>query len=299
MDSVFLFARQGVVFFLCMPHQTAFFRKIQTVLSFFGQLCYGTPMAMKRWKLTIEYHGGKFCGWQRQDGVLTVQQAVEDAFKAFCQQDITVQAAGRTDSGVHARGQVAHADLDYGDRPLSGFELIKALNAHLRELPVAIVHAEEAAADFHARFQAVSKLYCYRIVSRSAPPAIDEDTATHVRRTLDVTAMRDAASVLVGHHDFTTFRASTCQAKSPIRTLDRLDVESRPYDAFGGIEILIYAEGRSFLHHQVRNMAGSLIMVGEGKWNKADVQAALDARDRQHGGPTAPSEGLCLMRVDY
>ncbi len=257
-------------------------------------------MVMKRWKLTIEYDGGPFSGWQRQEsGVSTVQQAVEDAFKAFCQQDITLHVAGRTDAGVHARGQVAHADLDYGERPLSGFDLAKALNAHLRPMPVAVVGAEEAGDDFHARFSATGKLYCYRIVSRSAPPALDAATATHVRRALDVAAMRDAAPVLVGHHDFTTFRDSACQAKSPFRTLDRLDIEDRPYDPFGGVEILIYAAGRSFLHHQVRNMAGALILVGEGKWTRADLQAALDSKDRARGGPTAPPEGLCLLRVDY
>jgi tRNA pseudouridine38-40 synthase len=257
-------------------------------------------MTVTRWKLVIEYQGAPFSGWQRQEsGIPTVQQAVEDAFRAFCQQDVTLHVAGRTDAGVHARGQVAHADLDYGGRPLTGYDLAKALNAHLRPLPVAVIHAERVGEDFHARFSAINKLYCYRIINRSAPPALDALTATHVRRALDVAAMRDAAMVLIGHHDFTTFRDSACQAKTPFRTLDRLDIESRPYDAHGGVEILIYAEGKSFLHHQVRNMAGALIMVGEGKWTKADLKAALDARDRTRGGPTAPPEGLCLERVDY
>ncbi len=257
-------------------------------------------MAVKRWKLTIDYDGAGFSGWQRQGpGVVSVQQSIEDAFRAFCQQDIALHAAGRTDAGVHARGQVAHCDFDYGDRPLTGDQLIRALNAHLRGRPVAVVDAAEAAPDFHARFHAVNKLYTYRIVSRSAPPVLDAERAWHARRALDPDAMRDAAAVLRGRHDFSTFRDSACQAKSPVRTLDRLDVETRAYDPFGGIEILIHAEGRSFLHHQVRNMAGALVLVGEGKWTKDDVRDALDAKDRTRGGPTAPPEGLCLMRVDY
>lgn len=255
---------------------------------------------MTRWKLTIEYHGGLFSGWQRQeDGVASVQQAVEDAIFAFCQQRLTIHVAGRTDAGVHARGQVAHFDLDYGDRKLTGFDLAKALNAHLRSKKVAVLHAEEAGDDFHARFSAKNKLYIYRIINRSAPATIEAGLVWHVRRELDVPVMREAAGFLIGHHDFTTFRDSDCQAKSPDRTLDRLEVAVGDSDTYGGREILIYAEGRSFLHHQVRNMVGTLSLVGEGKWQPEDVKTALEARDRRKGGPTAPADGLYLMRVDY
>lgn len=255
---------------------------------------------MTRWKLTIEYKGAEFHGWQRQeDGVPSVQQAVEDAIFAFCQQRLTIHAAGRTDAGVHAYGQVAHFDLDYGDRPLSGHDLAKALNAHLRPRAVAVVHAEEAAPDFHARFSAVSKLYTYRIINRAAPPALKDGLCWHVRKRLDAQAMHAAAQMLVGHHDFTTFRDSECQAKSPMKTLDRLNVEARDFDGHGGREILIHARARSFLHHQVRNMAGSLLLVGEGKWTPKDLLAALQAKDRTRGGQTAPPEGLYLVQVDY
>lgn len=207
--------------------------------------------------------------------------------------------AGRTDAGVHARGQVAHVDLDYGGRALSGFDFAKALNAHLRPQPVCVIAAEEVSGDFHARYGALNKLYRYRIVNRSAFPALEKGLMWHVKRSLDARAMHEAAQILVGTHDFTTFRDSRCQAKSPQKTLDRLDVTERPYDSAGGREIVIEVEGRSFLHHQVRNMAGTLAMAGAGKWSAADVKAALEARDRTKGGPTAPPDGLCLVRVDY
>lgn len=253
-----------------------------------------------RWKLTIEYHGAPFSGWQRQeDGVPSVQQAVEDAICAFCQKRLTLHVAGRTDAGVHARGQVAHFDLDYGERSLSGADLAKAINAHLRTLPVSVIDACEAAPDFHARFSAKNKLYTYRIINRSSPLAVDEGLAWHIRRTLDVQAMREAARYLLGSHDFTTFRDSHCQAKSPLKTLDKFEIETKQYDNYEGREILMHVQARSFLHHQVRNMAGTLALVGDGKWTPADVKSALEARDRAKGGPTAPAEGLCLIRVDY
>lgn len=253
---------------------------------------------MTRWKIIIEYKGTDYSGWQRQDNVPSVQQAIEEAIHKFCQQDITIHVAGRTDAGVHAWGQVAHFDLNYGGRPLIGFDLAKAINAHLRPQTISIIKAEEVPENFHARFSAVNKLYRYRIINRSAFPAIERDLAWHVKKPLDAMAMHEAAQGLLGHHDFTTFRDSACQAKSPMKTIDRLDVTTRDYDG-GGTEVIIEAEGRSFLHHQVRNMVGTLALVGEGKWTAQDIKDALAARDRTRGGPTAPSEGLYLYRIDY
>lgn len=248
---------------------------------------------MQRWKLTIEYDGRPFVGWQAQEGQPSVQAAVETALYGFCQQEIRLHAAGRTDTGVHARGQVAHFDLDYGSRPLSGFDLAKALNAHLKQHPVAILNAEPVPPDFHARFMATNKLYRYRIVNRATPLAIDLGFAWHVWRPLDHGAMHTAAQILLGRHDFTTFRDSECQAKTPVRTLDRISVSRE------GENIFLEAEARSFLHHQMRNMIGTLALVGEGKWTLDDFRAAFEARDRRKGGVTAPPDGLTLMRIDY
>lgn len=248
---------------------------------------------MTRWKLTIEYKGEAYSGWQYQDHVPSVQAKIEEAIKNFCQQDIRIYVAGRTDAGVHARGQVAHFDLDYGMRKLTGYDLAKAINAHLRREDIAILNAEPVAEDFHARFSAQNKLYIYKIINRQSPPALERGLAWHVGRPLDAEAMHTAAQVLLGHHDFTTFRASECQAKSPMKTLDRLDVVRT--DDLISFEV----EGRSFLHHQVRNMVGTLSLVGEGKWGAADVKAALEAKDRTKGGITAPPEGLYLVRIDY
>ncbi|HQX28066.1 MAG TPA: tRNA pseudouridine(38-40) synthase TruA [Alphaproteobacteria bacterium] len=255
---------------------------------------------MTRWKLTIEYVGTNYSGWQRQEeGVPSVQAAIELAIKKFCQQDITIHVAGRTDAGVHAKGQVAHFDLDYGGRKLEGFDLMKALNAHLKPQPVGIIKAETVPDDFHARFNAKNKLYQYRILNRSAFPTFEQGLVWHFKRPLDVAVMKEAAKHLLGHHDFTTFRDSECQAKSPDRTLDRLEITDKDYDESGGREILIEAEARSFLHHMMRNIAGTLVLVGEGKWKPEDVKTALEARDRTKGGPTAPPDGLTLVRVDY
>ncbi len=251
---------------------------------------------MTRWKITIEYEGTNYSGWQRQDKVPSIQQSIEEAIHKFCQQDITIHAAGRTDAGVHARGAVAHFDLD---RDIGGFELAKAINAHLKPQPISIIKAETVSEEFHARFSAKNKLYHYRIINRSPFLTVDAGLAWHIKKKLDAKAMHSAAQVLVGHHDFTTFRDTDCQGKTPVKTLDRLDVTERDYDGAGGVEILIAAEGKSFLHHQVRNMVGTLVLVGEGKWTKDMVKQALDAKDRTKGGATAPPDGLFLMRADY
>jgi tRNA pseudouridine38-40 synthase len=245
---------------------------------------------MPRYRLTLEYDGRAFVGWQRQDNGPSVQAALEAAIEKFCGERVTAHAAGRTDSGVHARGQVVHFDLAK-DAPIDTVR--DALNAHLRPAPVAVLEAAVADVQFHARFSAVERRYLYRIVNRRAPLALDLGRAWHVAFPLNAEAMHDAAQLLVGQHDFTSFRAAECQAKSPVKTLDALDVVR------DGDEIRVYARARSFLHHQVRNMVGTLKLVGEGKWSIADVGAALDARDRAKGGPTAPAEGLYLVAVRY
>jgi len=245
---------------------------------------------MTRYKLTLEYDGGPFVGWQRQDNALSVQQAVEDAVHGFCGERVHVQAAGRTDAGVHAWGQVAHVDIEKDTRP----DVVRdALNFHLKPHPVVVVSAETAPADFHARFSASGRRYVYRIVNRRARLALDAGRAWQLSVPLDDAAMAVAARVLVGRHDFTSFRSTACQAASPVKTLDRLDVTRT------GDEIRIEAAARSFLHNQVRIMVGTLKLSGEGKWSAADVQAALAARDRERGGPTAPPEGLYLAEVRY
>ncbi|MBF0563355.1 MAG: tRNA pseudouridine(38-40) synthase TruA [Alphaproteobacteria bacterium] len=245
---------------------------------------------MPRYKLTIEYVGTSFVGWQRQDNGYSVQQALEEAVAGFCQSHVTLHAAGRTDAGVHALGQVAHVTLP---RDYPPDRVRDALNAHLRPRPVAVIGVETVCETFHARFSAVERRYLYRIVNRRAPVALEQDRAWWVPSRLDVPAMSQAALVLIGRHDFSTFRASECQANSPIRTLDELFVERQ------GEEIRITARARSFLHHQVRNMVGTLRRVGEGKWTSEDVRHALDARDRRAGGQTAPACGLYLTGVRY
>ncbi len=245
---------------------------------------------MARYKLTLEYDGAGFVGWQRQENGLSVQQALEEAIEKFCGERVGATGAGRTDSGVHALGQVAHIDLA---QPRAADELMAAVNHHLRPAAIAVVAADEVDDDFHARFSAVERRYRYRIVNRRAPPALDRGRAWWVPVALDGEAMAAAARVLVGDHDFSTFRASGCQASSPHRTLDAFDVERH------GDEIAITARSRSFLQHQVRNMVGSLKLVGEGKWSADDLAAALAARDRGAGGPAAPAEGLYLVGVRY
>jgi tRNA pseudouridine38-40 synthase len=245
---------------------------------------------MPRYRLIIEYDGGPFVGWQRQDNGPSVQGALEEAVAKFSSEQVTVAGAGRTDAGVHAYGQVAHFDLE---KEFAAGKVRDALNHFLRPAPVAVVEAEIAAPDFHARFSAKARHYLYRIATRRAPLALERGHAWHVVHALDADAMHVAAQALVGQHDFTTFRAAECQAKSPVKTLDRLDVR-RAAD-----EIHIEASARSFLHNQVRSMVGSLKLVGEGKWRPKQVGEALAACDRAACGPVAPPEGLYLVRVDY
>jgi tRNA pseudouridine38-40 synthase len=251
-----------------------------------------------RYKMTIEYKGSDYHGWQRQPDHPTIQGEIEKAIKAFSGQDAEITTAGRTDAGVHARGQVAHVDFEDFKKPMTPFEISKAINAHLLPQPISILHMEEVAEDFNARFDASNKLYVYRIINRQSFLTFDKGLAWHVKRPLDTDAMHEAAQLLLGTHDFTTFRDSECQAKNPVRTLDRLDVQSFETSE-GGKEILIEAEAQSFLHHMVRNLVGTLSLVGEGKWKPDDVVKALEQKDRSAGGPTAPSDGLYLVRIDY
>ena len=245
---------------------------------------------MPRYKLTLEYDGTPFQGWQSQADGPTVQGVLQTAVAAFSCEIVAVQGAGRTDAGVLARGQVANFDLA---KAWVTDTVRDALNAHLRPHPVAILQVEHAGADFNARTSAVRRHYLYRIVNRRADLALELNRAWRLPRPLDEKAMHTAAQMLVGKHDFTTFRAAECQAKSPVKTLDRLDVTR------DGEEINVRASARSFLHTQVRSMVGSLALVGEGKWSADDLARALDARDRTACGPLAPPEGLYLMKVDY
>jgi tRNA pseudouridine38-40 synthase len=245
---------------------------------------------MPRYRLLVEYDGTPFVGWQIQPAGPSVQGLLADAIQAFAGERVAVQGAGRTDAGVHALGQVAHFDLA---RDWDAGTVRDALNAHLRPHPVAVLSAEQVANDFDARFSARQRRYLYRIVNRRADLALDRLRAWRIARPLDAPAMHAAAQALVGHHDFTTFRAAECQAKSPVKTLDRLDVERH------GDEVRVHAAARSFLHHQVRSMVGSLALVGDGKWSAEDLSAALAARDRAACAPLAPPEGLYLVKVEY
>jgi tRNA pseudouridine38-40 synthase len=244
----------------------------------------------QRWKLTLEYDGGPFSGWQRQDDQPSVQQTLESAIRAFTGETVLVYGAGRTDAGVHAWGQVAHVDIE---RPLDAHRVREAINALVRPHPVCVLTAEPVPPDFHARFSATWRRYLYRIENRRSPPVWNRGKVWHVPLPLDVAAMCDAASAFVGRHDFSTFRSVQCQANTPVRTLDQFDVTRN------GEVILIGVGARSFLHHQVRSMVGSLKLVGEGKWTKHDREAARDARDRKACGPVAPPDGLILTGVDY
>ncbi|MBM3597050.1 MAG: tRNA pseudouridine(38-40) synthase TruA [Alphaproteobacteria bacterium] len=245
---------------------------------------------MTRYKLLIEYDGSGLVGWQRQDNGPSVQQAMEEAIQQFAGHPVALFVAGRTDAGVHALGQVAHVDLERDWPPAT---VRDATNFHLRPAAISVLAAEIAPPDFHARFSASGRRYLYRIVNRPAPLAVERRRAWHIVQPLDAAAMQAAAARLLGRHDFTSFRAALCQAASPVKTLDRLDV-TRAGDA---IEFAVAA--RSFLHHQVRNMVGTLKLVGEGKWTPDDVARALAARDRAAAGPTAPADGLYLVEVRY
>ena len=245
---------------------------------------------MTRYKATVEYDGRDFVGWQRQDNGPSVQQAVEEAVTGFCGETVVVHAAGRTDAGVHARGQVIHFDLARNAAPDT---VRDAVNQHLKPAPVALLAVAVAGRDFDARFSARRRVYRYRIVNRRTPLVLDRGRAWGVPVPLDAAAMQAAADPLVGHHDFTTFRSVHCQAKSPEKTLDDLAVDR------AGDEITVTARARAFLHHQVRIMVGTLKLVGEGKWRADDVAQALARRDRAAGGPTAPPDGLYLVEVGY
>ncbi len=245
---------------------------------------------MPRYKITIEYDGTPFAGWQWQDNAPSVQRALTEAIEAFSGEKPTVQGAGRTDAGVHALGQVAHFDLA---KEHTTDTVRDAINAHIRPHPAAVVAAERVSDDFNARSSAVRRHYLYRIANRRPDLTLDRLRAWRVSRPLDVAAMHKAAQRLTGKHDFTTFRSTECQAKSPVKTLDRLDVTQ------AGGEVHITAVARSFLHNQVRSMVGSLVPVGDGKWSADELTAALEAHDRAACGPVAPPEGLYLVRVDY
>ncbi len=245
---------------------------------------------MPRYRLTLEYDGTPFVGWQRQDNGHSVQGALEAAIEKLSGERVTVTGAGRTDAGVHALGQAAHFDLVKTFEP---GKVRDALNYHVRPDPISVLEASMAGEDFHARFSATARHYLFRILNRRSPPALEAGKVWHVSPKLDAEAMHAAAQFLVGQHDFTTFRAAECQAQSPVKTLDRLDVSQR------GEEIHIEASARSFLHHQIRSFAGTLRLVGEGKWQPRDVKKALEARDRTACGPVSPPEGLYLVRVDY
>ena len=245
---------------------------------------------MPRYKLTLEYDGSGLVGWQRQANGLSVQEVLEQAVERFCGSPVTVHGAGRTDAGVHALGQTAHLDLPK-EAPCDVIQ--SALNHHVKPAAVAVLAVEHVAESFDARRSAKGRVYLYRILNRRPPAVLERGRVWHVGPRLDAEAMQEAAQLLIGKHDFTSFRDTLCQAKSPVKTLDRLEVVR------AGDEIRIAAEARSFLHHQVRNMVGTLKLVGAGKWRTSDVAEALAARDRRAGGPTAPPDGLYLVAVRY
>jgi tRNA pseudouridine38-40 synthase len=245
---------------------------------------------MPRYRITIEYDGTPFIGWQRQAEGVSIQGALETAIRNFSGEAPGVRGAGRTDAGVHALGQVAHFDLEKTWEP---GRIRDAMNFHLRPNPIAVLSASRVSDTFDARFSAVKRHYEYRILTRRSPPILQRNRVWWTMRDLDAGAMHEAAQVLTGKHDFTTFRAAQCQEQSPVKTLDVFDISRQ------GEEIVCRVSARSFLHHQVRSMVGSLKLVGEGKWSRADLAAALAAADREACGPVSPAAGLYLVRVDY
>jgi tRNA pseudouridine38-40 synthase len=245
---------------------------------------------MHRYMLTLEYDGTSFVGWQMQENGPSVQSRLIEAVKAFSGEHVIPRGAGRTDAGVHALGQVSHFDLAKDWEP---DKVRDALNAQLRPDPISVLNCERAAEDFDARFSAKARHYLYRIVDRRAPLALERNRAWGVFRPLDAEAMHEAARTLIGNHDFTTFRSTECQAPSPVKTLDRLEISRH------GEVIRIEVSARSFLHNQVRSMVGSLKLVGDGRWTERDLKQALEARDRNACGPVAPPCGLYLVKVDY
>ncbi|MGZ2411452.1 tRNA pseudouridine38-40 synthase [Sphingomonas sp. F9_3S_D5_B_2] len=245
---------------------------------------------MTRWRLTVEYDGGPFMGWQRQDHGPSVQQSLEEALERMSGEKAVFTAAGRTDAGVHALAMSTHVELS---KPLTAHRLREGLNALVRPQPISVLDVAEVADDWHARFSCVGRHYLYRILSRRAPPALDSGRVWHIPVPLDAEAMREGAAHLVGRHDFTTFRSAHCQSDSPVKTLDRLEVSQH------GDEIHVAAGARSFLHHQVRSMVGCLALVGRGQWKSGDIKAALDAVDRNALGLNAPPHGLYFVEAIY
>jgi tRNA pseudouridine38-40 synthase len=245
---------------------------------------------MPRYRLTLEYDGGPYVGFQAQGEMPTVQASLERAIKAFCGETLRLHAAGRTDTGVHATGQVIHIDLEKAWAPRT---VRDAINAHLIPEPISVLDAQVVDDQFHARFSAKGRRYLYRVLNRRSPPALDRGHVWHVKKALDADAMHAAAQALVGLHDFTTFRDVQCQSNSPVKTLDLVDV-SRVDE-----EVHLVFAARSFLHRQVRSMTGTLVEVGAGRWSAADLKAALEAKDRKACGPVAPAEGLYLIGVEY
>jgi tRNA pseudouridine38-40 synthase len=245
---------------------------------------------MMRWKLTVEYDGGPFFGWQRQGEDPTVQLALERAINTMTGEQVTVHAAGRTDAGVHALAMAAHVDIA---REVTPHRLREGINALVRPDPVAVLEVEPVADDWHARFSCSGRRYLYRILTRRPPPVLDRGRVWHIGRAMDVEAMREAAGHLIGTHDFTTFRSVHCQSASPVKTLDSLTVEPT------GEELHIRAAARSFLHHQVRSISGCLAMVGTRQWSPSDMKAALEAKDRNALGLNAPPQGLYFVGASY
>ena len=245
---------------------------------------------MTRWRLTIEFDGGPFMGWQRQDHGPSVQQTLEEALERMTGERATFTAAGRTDAGVHALAMPVHVDVT---KSLTPHRLREGLNALVRPQPVSVLDVEEVADDWHARFSCLGRSYVYRILNRRAPPALDRGRVWHIPVLLDVEAMQRGAALMVGKHDFTTFRSVQCQSDSPVKTLDRLDVRRV------GDEIHVEAAARSFLHHQVRSMVGCLALVGRGQWSASDIGKALEARDRAALGLNAPPHGLYFAGATY